>query len=153
MRKFGVGVVEPYPTREAYCKNGSNSEHYGDQLPCQPAFYQRFFAAGVKGSICFRAKTPEKETKDSTLGQQGSVSRSDEGDFVMGQIFDALAQLEATQSGEQLMLNNELANTQVSPWLERTRWLHYLEDVPLDGAARLAQLPCQHNEPYAIMLF
>ena len=44
-----------------------NSEHYGDQPPCQPAFYQRFFTAGVKGSICFRVKAPDKDTKDSTL--------------------------------------------------------------------------------------
>jgi hypothetical protein len=65
----------------------------------------------------------------------------------MGQIFGALARLEATQPGEQLMLDNELADTQVSPWLERTRWLHYLKGVPLDGAARLARLPRQHNEP------
>jgi hypothetical protein len=44
-----------------------NSEHYGDQPPCQPAFYQRFFIAGVKSSICFRVKAPEKETEDATL--------------------------------------------------------------------------------------
>jgi hypothetical protein len=98
-----------------------NIEHYGDQLPCQPAFYQRFFTAGVKGSICFRVKAPEKETKDATLLQQSSVSTSDEGDFVMGQIFGALARLETTQSGEQLILDTEFTSTQVSPWLERTR--------------------------------
>jgi hypothetical protein len=49
-------------------------------------------------------------------------SRSDEGDFVMGQIFGALAQHEMTQSGEQLILDTELASTQVSPWPERTRY-------------------------------
>jgi hypothetical protein len=124
-----------------------NSEHYGDQPPCQPAFYQRFFTAGVKGSICFRVKAPEKETEDATLRQQSSVSRSDEGDFVMGQVFGALARLETTQSGEQLTLDTELATTQVSPWLERTRWLHYLKGISLDRAAGLARLPNQHDEP------
>jgi hypothetical protein len=39
---------------------------------------------------------------------------------VMGQVFGALAQLETTHSGEQLILDTELASTQVSPWLERT---------------------------------
>jgi hypothetical protein len=75
-----------------------NSEHYGDQPPCQPAFYQRFFTAGVKGSICFRVRVREKEAKDAM--QQSSVSISDESDFVMGQIFGALARLKTTQSGE-----------------------------------------------------
>jgi hypothetical protein len=124
-----------------------NSEHYGDQPPCQPAFYQRFFTAGVKGGICFRVKALEKETKDATLLQQSSVSTSDEGDFVMGQIFGALARLETIQCGEQLVLDTESTSTQVSPWLERTRWLHYLNGIPLGGAAGLARLPNQHDEP------
>lgn len=100
-----------------------NSEHYGDQPPCQPAFYQQFFTAGVKGSICFRVKAPETETKNATPLQQSSVSTSDEGDFVKGQIFGALARLETTQSGEQLVLDADLTSTQVSPWLEKIRWL------------------------------
>jgi len=122
-----------------------NSEHYGDQPPCQPAFYQRFFTAGVKGSICFRVRAPEKEAKDAT--RQSSVSTSDESDFVMGQIFGALARLETTQSGEQLVLDTEITSTQVSPWLERTRWLHYLKGIPLSRAAGLARLPNQQDEP------
>jgi hypothetical protein len=73
-----------------------DSDHYGDQPPCQPAFYQRFFTAGVKDSICFRVEAPEKETKDDALRQQSAVSRSDEGDFVMNRIFGTLAQLEKT---------------------------------------------------------
>jgi hypothetical protein len=81
-------------------------------------------------------RAPEKEAKDAT--QQSSVSASDESDFVMGQIFGALARLETTQSGEQLGLDTEITSTQVSPWLERTRWLHYLKGISLSGAARLA---------------
>jgi hypothetical protein len=34
----------------------------------------------------------------------------------------------------------------VSPWLERTRWLHYIKGIPLDRAVRLARLPQQRNE-------
>ena len=68
-----------------------NSDHYSDQPPCQPAFYQRFFTAGVKGSICFRVRAPEQEAKDAM--RQSFVSTSDESDFVIGQIFGALARL------------------------------------------------------------
>ena len=128
------------PNSRGIMQRRLNSEHYGDQPPCQPAFYQRFFTVGVKGSICFRVKAPEKETKRSTLQQQGSVSKSDEGDFVMGQIFGALARLETKQSGEQFILDTELTSTQVSPWLERTRWLHYLKGIPLDAAAGLTRI-------------
>jgi hypothetical protein len=65
----------------------------------------------VKGSICFQVKAPERETEDAALQQQSSVSRSDEGDYVIGQVFSALAQLETTHSGEQLILDTELAST------------------------------------------
>jgi hypothetical protein len=91
-----------------------NSDHYGDQPPCQPAFYQRFFTAGVKGSICFRVEATEKKPEDKTLQQQGSMSRSNEGDFVMDPIFGALAQLETAQSRQQLALDTEPASPQVS---------------------------------------
>lgn len=98
-----------------------------------------------EGQYMFSSGSTEKETKDEALRQQGSVSKSNEGDFVMDRIFGTLA-LETTQSQEWLTLDAEIASTQASPWLERTRRLHYLKGVPLDRAARLARLPLQHNE-------
>jgi hypothetical protein len=88
-----------------------NSEHYGDQPPCQRAFYQRFFTAGIKGSMCFRVEPSGKEMKDATLPEQSSVPRSGEGEFVMDQIFGTLARLETTQSQGQLVLDAELSRT------------------------------------------
>lgn len=124
-----------------------NREHYGDQPPYQPASYQRFFTAGVKGSICFRVKAPERPTQGAASPGHGHLSRSDEGQFVMDQIFGTLARLETTQSHVGIAPDAALTKTQVSPWLERTRWLHYLKGVPLDRAAGLARLPTQHEEP------
>jgi hypothetical protein len=115
-------------------------EHYGDQPPYLPAFYQRFFTAGVKGSICFQVKAPEIQTQGAISPGQGALSRSDEGQFVMDQIFGTLARLETAQSHDALIPNAALTKTQVSPWLERTRWLHYLKGVPLDRATGLARL-------------
>jgi hypothetical protein len=122
-------------------------EHYGDQPPYLPAFYQRFFTAGVKGSICFQVKAPERQTQGAISPGQGALSRSDEGRFVMDQIFGTLARLETAQSHDELIPDATLTKTQVSPWLERTRWLHCLKGVPLDKAAKLARLPTQHEEP------
>jgi len=65
----------------------------------------------------------------------------------MDQIFGTLARLETAQSHDELIPDAALTKTQVSPWLERTRWLHYLKGVPLDRAAKLARLPTQHEEP------
>jgi hypothetical protein len=97
-----------------------NREHYGDQPPYLPAFYQRFFAAGVKGSICFRVTAPERPTQGATSPGHDSLSRSDEGQFVMDRIFGTLARLETTQSHVELIPDAALTKTQVSPWLERT---------------------------------
>ena len=124
-----------------------NREHYGDQPAYLPASYQRFFTTGVKGSTCFRVTVPEKPTQGATSPGQSSLPRSDEGQFVMDQIFGTLARLETTQSHAERIPDAALTKTQVSPWLERTHWLHYLKGVPLDKAARLARLPTQHDEP------
>jgi hypothetical protein len=65
----------------------------------------------------------------------------------MDQIFGTLARLETTQSHVERIPDTALTETQVSPWLERTRWLYYLKGVLLDKAARLARLPIQQDEP------
>lgn len=127
-------------------------EHYGDQPPYLPAFYQRFFTAGIKGSVCFRVKAPAIENGDATMQVQHGLTGSDEGEFVMNQTFGTLARLEATESQQELILDNELSETQASPWLERTRWLHYLKGIPLDKASALARLPKQHEEPILFQL-
>jgi hypothetical protein len=124
-----------------------NSEHYGDQPAYLPASYQRFFTAGVKGSTCFRVTAPEKPTQGATSPGQGSLPGSDKGQSVMDQILGTLARLETTQSHVKRIPDAALTKTQVSPWLEKTRWLHYLKGLPLDKAARLARLPTQHDEP------
>ena len=123
-----------------------NREHYGDQPAYLPASYQRFFTAGVKDSTCFRVTAPEKPTQGATSPGQGSLPRSDEGQFVMDQIFGTLARLETTQSHDERNADDALTKTQVSPWLERTRWLHYLKGVPLDKAVGLARLETQYDE-------
>ena len=96
-----------------------NHEHYSDQPAYLPAFYQRFFTAGVKDSTCFRVTAPEKPTQGATSPGQGSLPRSDEGQFVMDQIFGTLARLETTQSHVERIPGAALTKTQVSPWLER----------------------------------
>jgi hypothetical protein len=60
-----------------------NREHYGDQPLYPPASYQRFFTAGVKGSICFRITAPERPAQGATSLVHGSLPRSDGGQFVM----------------------------------------------------------------------
>jgi hypothetical protein len=112
-----------------------------------PAFYQRFFTAGVKGSISFRVAASEQPTQGAASPGHGSISRSDEGQFVMDQIFGTLARLETTQSHVERIPVAALTKTQESPWLERTRWLYYLKEILLNKAAGLARILTRHEEP------
>jgi hypothetical protein len=63
------------------------------------------------------------------------------------QIFGTLARLETTQPHVERTAIAALIKTQVSPWLERTCWLHYLKGLPLDKAAGLARLTIPHDKP------
>lgn len=62
---------------------------------------------------------------------------SGDGELVADVVLNGLAALEASQLREDLVISSEVTHCQVSPWLERTWWLHYLENVPLHEAAIL----------------
>ena len=91
-------------------------------------------------------KGPGEGVKNAMQLGPNPVSRSDEGELMMNQITGTLARIEAAESREELVFKAALTSTQVSPWLERTRWLRY-QQIPLDRAAALARLPTQHEEP------
>lgn len=57
------------------------------------------------------------------------------------EVFRRLAMLEKEQAQATSVLRHAPTKTQVSPWLERTRWTDYLSGTCLPEAARLARLP------------
>jgi hypothetical protein len=122
-------------------------EHHGGQPPYVPAFYQRLFTAGVGGSVSFRVKKPVGARDSLWPEKDHEYIGSGDRELVADVVLNDLAALEASQLREDLAISTEVTHCQVSPWLERTRWLHYLEDIPLNEAAKLVRLPHRLDEP------
>lgn len=122
-------------------------EHFGEQPPYVPACYQRLFTAGVGGSISFRVKQPADVRGSLWPEREQNPIGPVDGELVADAVLDRLPALETSQLQKELVGSSEVAHCQVSPWLERTRWLHYLEDIPLSEAAKLVRLPNRVDEP------
>jgi hypothetical protein len=58
-----------------------------------------------------------------------------------------LADLGDAQSRNRDIVSNRTAKSEVSPWLERTRWIRYLGGVQLGDAAALLRTPNYLHEP------
>jgi hypothetical protein len=118
-------------------------EHFGEGISWSPASYQRLLNWTAKGTRqCFRVKL-------SVLGlaprraqrRQEQASYLDRGQYIANEVLETLAELEAVQSQQQNFISDCAAKSQVSPWLERTRWRQYLNGVELSKAVALARLP------------
>lgn len=122
-------------------------EHFGEQPPYAPTFYQRLLTAGVKGSVSFRVKKPSWVRNDAWPRRHDIQTGPDDAALVADEVLKNLAALEETRLQQELVVSSEGAHCQVSPWLERTRWLHYLRGMSLNEAAKLIRLPHRHEEP------
>lgn len=69
------------------------------------------------------------------------TQKATECDSVADEVFRNLAILQAEQATVDSPLAPNATSSQVSPWLERTRWTSYLNGTCLRDAARLARLP------------
>ena len=64
--------------------------------------------------------------------------------------FQRFARLESTLEQHDRTIVNDFAKSQISPWLERTRWPHYLAGIQLSEAAKLCELPHPVREPVLV---
>jgi hypothetical protein len=129
-----------------------NREHFGDEPAWHEASYQRFFAYGygcqrfrVKGARQFKVDAEAQERR-----QRASVLTRD--DFVSDEVFRNLAELEGDSRAAAVTEGGSERSSQVSPWLERTRWTKFLDGVRLSEAAQLARLPESPTEPLLVEL-
>lgn len=88
----------------------------------------------------------EKENPSSHC----SVEPAERGAHISNQVFADLAALEFAQTGSPNLTSDHQAKTQVSPWLERTRWTCYLDKHPLTEVAQLSAPPVPVREPVLI---
>lgn len=115
----------------------------GGQPPWHTACYQRFFGGG-RGSQCFRVvsklagSTEKGETIDSAadLGCSGSETITDK----------VMRQLKEIESRSKCVKDTP-AKSEVSPWLERTRWTGYLEGFILSEVHKLGRPAEAQSEP------
>jgi hypothetical protein len=125
-----------------------NREHYGDKPPWSSVSYQRFFTTITANSRCFRVKTPtQREGLTPGEDHQEQAAPLSRGDYMATTVLAELADLEDIQCRDRDVVSNNTAKSQVSPWLERTRWTRYLEGVRLGEAAALIGTPDHTNEP------
>lgn len=133
----------PSPGARGKLKQRIDREHYGDQPPWSVAFYQRFFKGG-RGSNCFRVAAPPEQQDDPRTCQHAQRRSADD---LASSILAELGQLEEEQSQQGIVDSRLPARSQVSPWLERTRWTSYFDGVPFDHALRLGRAACRFDEP------
>lgn len=119
-------------------------EHFGGLPPWHPVKFQRFFSKG-KGSTAFRVRWNSEMQLAADTGRE-VCQRS--GSFVYSpsireEVFENLAQLQHGKAQSAFVIRDAPTQSQASPWLERTRWSHYLHGVDLNETARLIRLPDQ----------
>lgn len=114
---------------------------------------QRVFVSGCQSKY-FAVYSPE-ETKTRKMIEQdgqepkgkapGAVPPAIE-DLVRAEIFGQLAVHRERHQAADSIIAKETDKTEVSPWLELTRWSTYLSGHSLPGVARLGALPVHSSE-------
>lgn len=117
---------------------------------------QRFFVSGHQ-SIYFEVISPEEAQQRRAKAKRANSPSNPgfvlaEADLVhaelFGQLHDRRRQIEAATE----IVRKEVDRTEVSPWLELTRWPKYLDGHSLYDAAKLADLPRARTEPLLSVL-
>lgn len=106
---------------------------------------QRFFPSRA-GSSFFQVTPPAQTQRTRQAAAMSEV------DFIRSQVEDALAQDAATVKAAEQLVPDPISkdSTEVSPWLELTRWPEYLRGWDFTAAARLGMLPDPVQEPLLV---
>lgn len=105
---------------------------------------QRFFINGP-GSGFFAVVSPAQLQEEEDARQRQKMAQAlSEADFVKAQVDGMLEEgLQEVDASENLILDNA-AQTEVSPWLEMTRWPCYLRGYTFNEVAPLGS-PADHT--------
>lgn len=101
-------------------------EHFGESPASHPAYYQRFFNGGP-GSNVFRVRTPEQKLEEDEARERTRQAHvMSKGDFIVEEVLRRLADHEGRVKDQGSLLSEARNKTEISPWLERTRWPKYM---------------------------
>ncbi|KAF1346393.1 hypothetical protein EJ07DRAFT_185647 [Lizonia empirigonia] len=111
---------------------------------------QRLFVQGCKSQYFAVVSPAEAREEEETLRRQAMAAKLPEAEYIRAQIDEALEQGDQeTRAFEERILNNA-APTEVSPWLEMTRWPKYLHGHSFIEVARLASPANLASEPLLV---
>ena len=124
-----------------------DEEHFGGEEPWHRASYQRYWSGG-SGCNIFRVRSPaqrQREDEDRERARRRCVLN--ERDFVTDDVLHSLSVLEARDAKRDARVTGGKETLQVSPWLERTRWLKLFDGVSFAEILPLADRPDPATEP------
>ncbi len=115
-------------------------KHFGDEAPWTSVCFQRFFKSGP-GSAAFRVRCENIGSSLQQVDEGCSNAQHSSHGGIADRVLGRLALLEHQGSDHRLVVSDTFAKSQVSPWLERTRWPRYLAGQSLSDVAQLARPP------------
>lgn len=108
---------------------------------------QRLFLGGTKSGY-FAVISPTKAVEEEEAWRrQATVAQLLEVDFIRAQIDEALAKSNQERKEVENVILDNTAPTEVSPWLEMTRWPKYLQGHSFAEVAQLASPANAVSEP------
>lgn len=111
---------------------------------------QRLFLQGSKSHYFTVVSPTEAKEEEEMLRRQGMAATMSEAEYIRAQINEAVEQgIRETNALENTIFNNA-APTEVSPWLEMTRWPKYLQGHSFTEVALLASPANAVSEPLLI---
>ena len=111
---------------------------------------QRLFVHGCKSQYFAVISPAEVKEEEETLRRRDMAAKLPEAEYIRAQIDEALEQGDQeTRAFEDRILDNA-APTEISPWLEMTRWPKYLHGHSFIEVARLASPASLASEPLLV---
>jgi len=114
-----------------------------------PVTCQRLFASGHQSKY-FAVLAPEETRKRQAAADRGArpqLQVPTRTDLARAEIYDRLAAHQQCVRTDIETVSEHVDKTEVSPWLQLTRWSTYLHGHTLCDAAKLADLPRAGSEP------
>ncbi|CAG5158141.1 uncharacterized protein ALTATR162_LOCUS5004 [Alternaria atra] len=111
---------------------------------------QRLFIGGSKSQYFAVISPAEVKEGEEAQRRQEMATKLPEAEYIRVQIDEALEQGNQVMSALENVILDNAAPTEVSPWLEMTRWPKYLQGHSFDEVALLASPADQASEPLLV---
>lgn len=111
---------------------------------------QRLFVHGPKSGYFTVVSPTEVAEEEEAQRRQAMAAELREADFIRAQVNEALAKRDQETTGLDDVILDNAAPTEVSPWLEMTRWPKYLQGHSFAEVAQLASPANAASEPLLV---